>query len=193
MHLTRILLDAEDTGLIRGVSFAYALKKLAVDLVEGRLPYESLKLPPLVTEQLRSLGEGLTVQDIKDKPPQARMFLQFLGTDAMRRNVDDQYWVKRARQSVLDLTWIEPRIQVIYLTDCRFPNEVEMVRSLGGKVWRIERPAKFAEQAKDTHPSETALDDFAGWDGLLVADDMTELLSEVEKQLRKLGLYGNGK
>lgn len=60
-----------------------------------------------------------------------RRFLQWFGTEGMR-SFDPDFWIKRMRQSLVGL-------ERVVITDCRFPNEIEMVHELGGKVWRIER------------------------------------------------------
>jgi hypothetical protein len=56
------------------------------------------------------------------------------------------------------------------VTDCRFPNEVAYVQKLGGKVIRLERdnvdPAALAGRDSQ-HVSETALDNFDGFDLVL--------------------------
>ncbi len=46
--------------------------------------------------------------------------------------------------------------KIVVFTDCRFPNECELVRKLGGRMWRVERGERLPEQ----HPSETALDNW---------------------------------
>lgn len=61
-----------------------------------------------------------------------RVLLQRWGTE-FRRTQDADYWVKRERESL-------PESGLFVYTDCRFPNEYEMVRSLGGLVYRVECP-----------------------------------------------------
>jgi hypothetical protein len=66
------------------------------------------------------------------------------------------------------------------VTDCRFPNEVAYVQKLGGKVIRLERdnvdPAALAGR-DHAHVSETALDNFDGFD-LVIQNNGT--LAELE-------------
>jgi hypothetical protein len=190
---------------VRQVSFATALKKMAANLVAGGDLVSGgvgLGLPVGVADELWRLGRELTVQDLKKKTPRGRKFLQFLGTEAMRRNVDDLYWVKRAAEAVRALS---KETQVVFLPDTRFPNEADFIRNeLGGEVWRIERytdltmvngqdgPMEMpydngmSPEAK-AHVSETALDDYK-FDVVLKATNMDDLFHGVEAELKFRGL-----
>ena len=45
------------------------------------------------------------------------------------------------------------------ISDVRFPNEVDMIRRLYGRVWHIQRgplPEWFGKNPEHIHPSETA-------------------------------------
>jgi hypothetical protein len=64
-----------------------------------------------------------------------RHFLQVFGTECLRQQVDANFWVKRARNHILN----RPCVPFI-ITDCRFENEAEMVRAHGGIVIEIRRP-----------------------------------------------------
>lgn len=61
-----------------------------------------------------------------------RLILQKFGTEACRNNIADNIWIAA----------LEKRIQGyqdVVITDVRFPNEIEFVRSAGGKIIRIKR------------------------------------------------------
>lgn len=75
-----------------------------------------------------------------------RWILQGVGS-LFRKEISEDYWVRLAGHK------IDPDYDVIIFTDCRFNNEVEMVREEGGTLVRIER----YEYTGD-HASETALD-----------------------------------
>lgn len=94
-----------------------------------------------------------------------RRALQYLGTD-IRRNSDNDYWVKRFHENMNDFDGY------IFVTDVRFPNEADSIVNAGGKVLRLEPPAeivaertalrdgmKYSSNAHQ-HVSETALDDY---------------------------------
>lgn len=62
-----------------------------------------------------------------------RWFLQVFGTEAMRGNIRDDFWLIRMRNSLAGL-------DRAVITDLRFPNEAKMVRALGGIIVGITRP-----------------------------------------------------
>lgn len=88
-----------------------------------------------------------TIEKEKDR---FRMGLQWWGTE-LRRAQDEEYWVKQLIQSIRTSD-----CDVAVVTDCRFPNEAETVRSMGGNVIRIERSGPSG----DCHPSETMMDNY---------------------------------
>lgn len=162
--ILKLLLDEDETGLLRKVSMADKLKEIA-----------------------RYLGWN------GEKDDKGRRLLQLLGTEVLRGCLDDEYHVKSVEKTVREANKATGSCQhlirdakALVVPDIRFPNEVDMVRRLGGEVWRIRRPAFEATASKDQHPSETALDDFTGWDQVLVANNFEELLQEVKAQIERL-------
>lgn len=95
-----------------------------------------------------------------------RQLLQLWGTE-YRRKQDPDYWVKRLEKKLRGL-------ERVVIDDVRFPNEVEMVQRLGGRVIRIDRPGP----AESTHASEIELDSFDGWDDVIVNDGTLRELDE---------------
>lgn len=91
-------------------------------------------------------------------PRSPRQTMQWWGTEYRRQQHPD-YWVgqMRARISYLLRERLASRIVV---TDCRFADEVEMVRlSFGGRLWQIKRMGLAA--APGEHASETTGAEFA--------------------------------
>lgn len=81
--------------------------------------------------------------------------LQAVGYELRRQNpqvwLDCLYWRIKEDAPTLGL-----------ITGVRFPNEVEMIRGMGGAVWRIDRlnadgSAFVADDRPHNHPTETAL------------------------------------
>jgi hypothetical protein len=87
---------------------------------------------------------------LKEHAPDIRGMLQRLGTEVGREMFDADFWVDYALDNA-------PDGSKIVFADCRFPNEANAIRALGGKVIRINRPGVSAVNA---HISETALDDY---------------------------------
>lgn len=79
-----------------------------------------------------------------------RQIMQWWGTEYRRRK-DPNYWVSKARQTV-NWTLKTLRASAIVLTDVRFDNEAELVRSLGGEIWQVKRPG--CDVASGAHTSE---------------------------------------
>lgn len=67
-----------------------------------------------------------------------RYVLQQMGTDVMRKAFHDDIWIASLEYSLLG----EPGKYVI--SDVRFPNEIDMVHRLGGKIMFIQRGARPA-------------------------------------------------
>lgn len=71
-----------------------------------------------------------------------RWMLQHVGTNLIRRGIDEDFWIKRA-----DWEWndYQERKCIFVVTDIRFENEAEWVRNRGGEVWHITRPELIAD------------------------------------------------
>lgn len=61
-----------------------------------------------------------------------RIALQLMGTDVMRRHFHDDIWIISLQNK------LRGRDKVV-ITDCRFPNEIRAIRSMGGRVVRVMR------------------------------------------------------
>jgi hypothetical protein len=79
-----------------------------------------------------------------------RLILQKMGTEACRHGIADNIWIAA----------LEKRIhgyQDVVISDCRFPNELDFVRSAGGKIVRVKRgDDPPSEYLATLHVSETA-------------------------------------
>ena len=124
------------------------------------------------------VGQGkATFEEVFDtKPPHVRKLLQQEGTELGRNVYGENIWcdTTAAWITLMARMW---SVENIVIPDVRFPNEVAMVHRLGGKVVRVHAPARAAAASLSAeareHPSETALDDFTGFD-LVVQNDPYE-------------------
>jgi hypothetical protein len=82
-------------------------------------------------------------------PMTAREFMQFLATEVMRKIYSD-IWVNHTAKKIL-----REGSELAIIADVRFPNEVEKILSLNGKVVKLKR-----QISEDKHESEIALDNF---------------------------------
>jgi len=87
------------------------------------------------------------------KPQGFRELLQEYGSDVRRRD-DPSYWTRQWKERVAGIEG------PVVVTDVRFENEAEAVRSIGGKLWRITRPG----HGGNGHLSEHGLDGWQHWD-----------------------------
>lgn len=81
--------------------------------------------------------------------PEMRQLMQRLGTECGRELLGDSIWVDAA------LDRLPPGNYAV--TDCRFVNEANAIRSRGGKFIRINRPGIGPA---NSHISETGLDSY---------------------------------
>lgn len=138
--------------LYTSVSFADPLKELVLKTL---VPYSwGLSVQSMDREDVKNceLPCGLTI----------RKALQRVGTDMMRALYGDA-WVNAYRHEVLGYGY-----NTIVTPDVRFPNEVECIHDLHGLVIRLTR-----SPLPDTHASETALDNYTGFDYIINNTNMT--------------------
>jgi len=96
--------------------------------------------------------------------------LQWYGTDIARK-ADPDTWVKAVAQRIESE---QPTVAII--TDVRFPNEAQFVKEKAGYLVEVIRRNADGSQYRDpgrdpNHPSETALDDYLGWDFTIMCKD----------------------
>ena len=75
----------------------------------------------------------------------SRQFQQWLGTDFGRKLVGESIWTNA-------FTKRSQSIDLVACSDVRFPNELDLIHSLGGKVYRVERETETNEYS--LHESE---------------------------------------
>lgn len=116
------------------VKFAGALKQMMTVL-------------GLTDAEIEGVMKELPCKVLCGKSP--RYAMQTIGTDWGRDMIGPDLWVNVWKHKVESYNGIIPVVN----DDCRFPNEAEAIRSLGGIVVRIER-AGLDSIIKSSHPSE---------------------------------------
>lgn len=93
-----------------------------------------------------------------EKDEYGRGLLQYVGTDIIR-NREQNYWVSFI-ESILE--FFPREWDWVLIPDCRFPNEVDYLKTCGLDVTHIrvvrENFVSPLTQGQQNHPSETALD-----------------------------------
>lgn len=82
-----------------------------------------------------------------------RLILQGYGTDYVRWQFGEDYWIRR-----WDEVYRESEADIVVVPDVRFVNEADFIQKHGGEVWRIKR--QCAVTTIDLHVSENELDEF---------------------------------
>jgi len=91
-----------------------------------------------------------------------RWILQNWGTEVCRGGFHQDIWIASMERKLLTLSQSHPTKNFV-IPDTRFPNEIDMIKSMGGKVWKVSRGhdpdwfTNYAEQdviPNDVHPSE---------------------------------------
>jgi len=88
----------------------------------------------------------------EDRKETLRPVYQSVG-EAAKQLFGTTVWVDKLADK---LSRLEDPNAVVVIDDVRFPIESEWVRSMGGVVWRIRRPA--TDCIEDSHVSETSVD-----------------------------------
>jgi hypothetical protein len=151
-------------------SFADELKRICIELFD--IPFECVygtdeqknqvqehllweNMPGVITcpelwDHMHPDGEseyGLTYHAAG--PMTAREFMQFLGTDVMRK-MYEPIWVNSCIKKIQ-----REQSALAIIADVRFPNEAKAIEQAGGFVARLTR-----QVFEDNHSSEVALDDY---------------------------------
>jgi|SRR3990167_7732504 len=126
------------------------------------------------------------------KDEEGRTILQDTGMEKRKRNPN--YWIEIALAKVAEIGLKSPKTKIIFIPDCRFLNEADAIKSIGGQIWRVERynvdgtlydnGLTFEQKA---HPSETELDLYS-FDLTIHSANMADLFDGVKKALAGLGL-----
>lgn len=121
-----------------------------------------------------------------------RQIMQKIGTE-MGRGIHPDTWIRLLRKRIDDfLSWIkinpgDPPI-IFVVSDVRFPNEAEAIRSWGGSIWRVLRPG-LPSSGVDPHPSETSIKTIRP-DLTIINDGTLAQLKEKVEYLYKLHYIG---
>jgi len=165
--------ELEKKGLkVTKLSFAAKLKDCATLLWgwdRGRLEHDF------------PYKEGNTLDDGSPDPAcealgmTRREFMQFFGTEAMRNNIHRDVWVIALKQAIQHGEY--DGYDVGLLTDCRFINELQFVRDLGGLCVQVIRTGEESTLTQSvSHVSELEWQEWKNWD-VIVENNIDKTLS----------------
>lgn len=151
------VLAARDGWTVKQFAFANAVKRELADACDVSVDY------------------------IEKHKSMFRLGLQWWGTEFRRGMHSGDYWVKQLNFALQQEGLGQFDKHVYIITDVRFKNEADYIKRHGGLLVRVERPEPLTWRdwmpwnmirlLKDTHSSETDLDDypFRAW----IANDGT--------------------
>lgn len=123
---------------------------------------------------------GLTIR--KSGPMTAREFMQFFGTEIMRK-MYEPIWTER---TIKNIKTENPQISVV--SDCRFKNEALAMKEQKAKLIYLTRSIN-----QDSHASENGFEDFDDFDAVIDNQNMTieETTIELMKVIDSWGWLGD--
>lgn len=137
----------EDAHGFTGLAFADPIRQMLRELLTSNcISTEWMDKRPLKEQPIPQLGVSY------------RHLAQTLGTEWGRQTVAPDLWLRMAAayiDGIASETFAPPRFVI---SDVRFPNEADWVRSRGGVVWHIHRPGIEPVRA---HASESSIEQIA--------------------------------
>lgn len=97
-----------------------------------------------------------------------RIILQELGTNVLRNQFLQSIWVDSLQKKLMEID------KNVVITDVRFPNEIDMIKELGGTIYRVERgelPKWYHELNKLSH----YLYEVNNFNPLFIIDDLDKI------------------
>jgi len=166
---------------VKSYSFADPLKTIATELfniphknVYGTNKDKNQKIKHLKWRNMPTWRSSKLVDSMT-----AREFLQYFGTDIMRK-IWEPVWCSGTINKI-----VKEDSQLAIIADVRFPNEVQSIKDNNGYVYWMKR-AVF----EDTHASEVTLlpenYDHDNFDGTLINEGKGKTLNALSKSVEKL-------
>lgn len=165
------------------VNFADELKRiicivLNISIQELESRKDTLQAISLSLEDMRQLEKLLEfgIEHRTKTFSSIRQLMQWLGTDVIRAH-DSQWHIKQIQKR------LKPRQKIVF-ADCRFENELDFVRRIGGECWYVMRPWYDSHSNHETE----ILSRMHFNDKCLLNIDKETLISDWKRYL-KTGLY----
>lgn len=114
---------------------------------------------------------GQSVEYIEEHKVALRSLLQAYATDYTRNLINPDYWVSKMVVSLHKK--LVPVTQIVVIPDVRFHNELNLIRSLRGVLWKVERSTGDVfsyPHGERKHTSEMSLNDYKLWDEIILND-----------------------
>ena len=139
----------------------------------------------LLKEMILKAGLCTTEELWGEKTDFSRLMLQKIGTEIIRKQVNENFWVNKMVEEISTWTNYNPKGITIIIDDVRFLNEAEMVKWFHGKLIRISRPLNRSSD-KDRHASEVEQDKIVVDYEISNDGTLEELKQKVDKIIQEI-------
>lgn len=118
------------------ISYASSLK----DVVSSLFGWDRTKLEGITPEdrEWRNIVDTWWEEKLGIPGLTPRLVLQKIGTDLFRKHFHPDIWISVIERKILNIKESNLDCRIV-ITDCRFFNEGELIKKLGGKVIRVFR------------------------------------------------------
>ena len=118
----------------------------------------------------------------EDKTELSRCLLQIYGTNIFRNRIDEDYWIQKLMGKIKTYD-----CDLLLITDWRYPNEDlgDFCFIQANKIETCHVRINRKASPLSSHPTETVLDDYEGFDFVIENDGTLDELRETVKQLVK--------
>jgi hypothetical protein len=114
-----------------------------------------------------------------------RTAFQYIGTELFRKqmkiimpHIQDNFWIECLSNKIKSITQSNPEAKIV-ISDVRFPNEVDVIRSFGGNVFRVTRPSE--NNVQDCHESELLIESLNVDSDIMNDSDLKTLFNNFDK------------
>lgn len=135
-----------------------------------------------------SKATGVSFNAMESRKDIYRKLYQWWGTEFRRGLFDNNYWIDYLRNKILSNEIINKdesenlgKGVVVFITDVRFKNEADWIKSVGGFLIRIDRKDNKFYKNPDNHQSEIELDEYDKFDWTIVNNHTLEVLEGATK------------
>lgn len=130
-----------------------------------------------------AIATGRTIDYINAHKEHFRLILQGWGTDFRRQLDGDMYWINKLDNKIVEI-YNEKKVQVLIITDARFPNEVRYGIEVGAICINVVR----SSDQSDKHSSETANDNVVFDYTISNNGTVDELQEQIKTLMQKLSI-----
>jgi hypothetical protein len=117
----------------------------------------------------------------------SRLMMQKIGTEIIRKQVSENFWVQKMRDKINETLMDSPNENIlIVIDDVRFLNEANLVNEFNGTLIRIKRPSLICDKDANEHLSETEQDGILTNYDVINDGDLIELDKKIVNILKSL-------